>query len=110
MTADPNCFSFIETIPGGFVPRFGGTNKDASIAVGVRGALDNGLTYDISAYRGSNETEFFIRNTLNASLGPNSPRDFIPGGQKQTETVYNVDFSLPLAVGLASDLNVAFGA
>jgi len=110
VTADPNCFSFIETIPGGFVPRFGGTNKDASIAVGVRGALDNGLAYDISAYRGSNETEFFIRNTLNASLGPNSPRDFIPGGQKQTETVYNVDFSLPLAVGLASDLNVAFGA
>ena len=111
VTADANCFSFVETIPGGFVPRFGGTNEDFSIAAGIRGLLDNGLSYDVSVYTGSNETNFFIRNTVNASLGPNTPRDFIPGGQEQKETVYNADFSFPVAMnGLASDLNVAFGA
>ena len=26
--SDPNCFSFVETIPTGFVPRFGGDNED----------------------------------------------------------------------------------
>ena len=109
VTADANCFSFVETIPGGFVPRFGGTNEDASLAVGVRGLLDSGLSYDVSAYRGSNETEFFINNTVNASLGPNTPRNFIPGGQKQTETVYNGDFSYPIDAGLASDLTFSFG-
>ena len=109
VTADANCFSFVETIPGGFVPRFGGTNEDASLAVGVRGLLDSGLSYDVSAYRGSNETEFFINNTVNASLGPNTPRNFIPGGQKQTETVYNGDFSYPIDAGLASDLTISFG-
>jgi len=112
VTADPNCFSFIETIPAGFVPRFGGDNEDQAIAVGLRGVIGmgSGLNYDISAQRGSNKTDFFINNTINASLGPNTPRNFIPGGQEQTETVYNLDLSYGFEVGLASELNIAVGA
>ncbi len=110
VTASDNCFSFVETIPGGFVPRFGGKAEDFSIAAGIRGAFGEGLTYDFSVYHGANETNFFIRNTVNASLGPNTPRDFVPGGQEQTETVVNADFSYPIDVGMASDLNIAFGA
>jgi iron complex outermembrane receptor protein len=112
VTADDNCFSFIETIPTGFVPRFGGDNEDSAFAIGVRGelAMVDGLSYDLSAQRGSNRTDFFIRNTINASLGPNTPRDFVPGGQKQTETLYNLNFVYAVDAGLASDLNVAFGA
>ncbi|MEM1147153.1 MAG: TonB-dependent receptor [Pseudomonadota bacterium] len=109
---DPNCFSFVETIPSGFVPRFGGDLTDYSIAGGVRGAfgLGTGLNYDLSIVHGSSETEFFIRNTINASLGPNTPRDFFPGAYKQTETVFDADFSYAMPVaGLASDLNIAFG-
>ncbi|MEM0909857.1 MAG: TonB-dependent receptor [Pseudomonadota bacterium] len=109
---DPNCFSFIETIPAGFVPRFGGDNEDMAIAVGVRGDLDigTGLYYDVSAQVGSNKTDFFIRNTINASLGPDTPRDFVPGGQEQTETVVNANFVYATDVGFESDLNIAFGA
>ena len=112
VTADANCFSFIETIPGGFVPRFGGDNEDSAIAVGVRGDVDlmGGLTYDLSAQTGSNKTTYFIRNTINASLGPNTPRDFTPGGYEQTETVINANFVKTVDAGFASDLNVAFGA
>ncbi len=112
VTADDNCFSFIETIPTGFVPRFGGDNEDSAFAIGVRGelAMVDGLSYDLSAQRGSNRTDFFIRNTINASLGPDTPRDFVPGGQKQTETVYNLNFVYAVDAGFASDLNVAFGA
>ena len=112
VTADPNCFSFIETIPAGFVPRFGGDNEDQAIAVGLRGTIGmgSGLNYDISAQRGSNKTDFFINNSINASLGPNTPRNFIPGGQEQTETVYNLDLSYGFEVGLASELNIAVGA
>ena len=112
VTADPNCFSFIETIPAGFVPRFGGDNEDQAIAVGLRGTIGmgSGLNYDISAQRGSNKTDFFINNTINASMGPNTPRNFIPGGQEQTETVYNLDLSYGFEVGLASELNIAVGA
>ena len=112
VAADDNCFSFIETIPAGFVPRFGGTNEDSAFAIGARGSFNvgTGLNYDLSAQRGSNKTEFYIRNTINGSLGPNTPRDFVPGGQEQTETVYNLDLSYGFEVGLASELNVAVGA
>jgi iron complex outermembrane receptor protein len=112
VTADDNCFSFIETIPGGFVPRFGGTNEDQSIAVGVRGEVNvgSGLRYDLSAQQGSNRTEFYIRNTINASMGPDTPRDFVPGGQEQTETQFNLDLVYDLDVGFDSDLSIAFGA
>jgi len=113
VTASENCFSFVETIPGGFVPRFGGTNEDYSVAVGARGDLEigTGLSYDLSIVHGANRTDFFIRNTVNASLGPNTPRDFVPGGQKQTETVINANFNYAIPVsGLASDVNFAFGA
>ena len=81
VTADANCFSFVETLPGGFVPRFGGDLQDESIVAGVRGILPvgSGLNYDFSFTYGRNIADFFINNTLNASLGPDSPRDFDPG-------------------------------
>ena len=69
-----------------------------------------GISYDLSAVMGSNRTDYFIRNTVNASLGPNTPRDFVPGGQEQTETIYNLNFVKTTDVGLASDLNIGFGA
>ncbi len=111
VTADDNCFSFLETIPSGFVPRFGGDNEDMAIAAGVRGEFDlgTGLSYDFSVSQGSNRTDFFIKNTINASLGPDTPRDFVPGGQEQTETMVNADFVYAIDAGFASDLNVAFG-
>ena len=111
VTADPDCFSFIETIPNGFVPRFGGDNEDSAIAVGIRGDFDigTGLMYDFSVQTGSNRTDFFIKNTINASLGPATPRDFVPGGQEQTETQFAANFVYGMDVGFASDLNIAFG-
>ena len=120
VVADDNCFSFIEAIPGGFVPRFGGDLEDIGMSAGLRGDLDfgNGLNYDLSITHGSSEVQFFINNTVNASLGPIAGsgnreviRDFIPGGQKQKETVLNADFGYGLPMeGWASDLNVGFGA
>ena len=111
ITASANCFSFIETIPTGFVPRFGGDNEDSAFALGVRGELNlgGGLSYDVFAQTGSNRTDFFIRNTINASLGPSTPRDFVPGGQEQTETMFGANFVYGFDIGVASDLNVAFG-
>lgn len=112
VAADPNCFSFVETIPGGFTPRFGGDLTDYSIVGGIRGELDmgTGLSYDISLSRGENDADFFINNTVNASLGPNSPRNFDPGAYTQTETNFNFDLGYALPVeGWYGDLNIAAG-
>ncbi len=112
IAADANCFAFTETIPGGFVPRFGGDLRDFGLTAGLRGEVDlgTGLTYDLSVTHGASRVEFFINNTVNASLGPNTPRDFTPGGQEQIETTVNADFGYLVDAGLASDLSVAFGA
>jgi iron complex outermembrane receptor protein len=106
LKADDNCFNFNETIPGGFTPRFGGTVTDMAFLMGLRGELSNGLGWDVSAYRGENEGDFFINNTVNASLGANTPRDFDPGLYRQTDTNFNADFNYVVN----ETLNVAFGA
>lgn len=106
LVADPNCFSFAETIPGGFTPRFGGDVTDISFLFGVRGETEGGLLWDVSGYYGNHESDFFINNTVNASLGPNTPRDFNPGAYEQTDTGLNADFSY----ALSETINIAFGA
>ena len=66
--------------------------------------------YDISVSIGENSADYLIRNTLNGSLGPESPTEFNPGSYIQLEKNFNVDFVTPVSVdGWASDLNVAYG-
>jgi iron complex outermembrane receptor protein len=105
VVADPNCFNFQETIPGGFTPRFGGDVTDMSFLLGLRGEIRDNLRWDVSAYRGEHESDFFINNTVNASYGPETPRDFDPGLYKQTDTNFNADLSWTVS----DTLNIGFG-
>jgi iron complex outermembrane receptor protein len=104
--ADPNCFSYQEIFPGGFTPQFGGDVRDFSGVLGVRGQRDNRLSWDASVGYGSNEVQFFINNTVNASLGPDSPVNFDPGLYKQEEFNANVRVAYPISpsVNLAGGL------
>lgn len=88
-----NCYTFFRDFPGGFTPRFGGLVRDGSLVTGVRGITGNGLRWDVSASQGRSEVDFYIYNTVNASLGPNQPADyrFNPGAYEQTETNFNLD-------------------
>ncbi len=91
--ADPNCFTFQEIAPGGFTPSFSGVITDVSAVAGVRRSADSGLNWDASASYGAHEADFFLFNTVNASLGPASPRDFDPGLYRQAEVNLNFDLS-----------------
>jgi iron complex outermembrane receptor protein len=104
--ARDECFSFQEIFPGGFTPRFGGDVSDQSLVAGVRGEMDNGLRWDFSAGFGRNEVDFFIRNTVNASLGPATPTSFDPGNYTQLENMVNLDFGY----SPTDNTNIAFGA
>ena len=90
---DPNCFSFQEMFPGGFTPQFGGEVFDASIVGGVRGRTDSGINWDASTSWGRNRADFFIYNTVNAALGPETPTHFDPGLYNQEEINFNLDLS-----------------
>jgi iron complex outermembrane receptor protein len=88
-----NCFSFNEMLPGGFTPNFGGNIVDTSIVMGTRGESDYGFMYDISGTVGRNQSSYVIYDTINASLGPESGRDFNPGKHTQLEKMFNVDLT-----------------
>lgn len=94
VTALPaNCYTFFRDFPGGFTPRFGGVVRDGSLVTGVRGTTAGGLRWDLSASQGRSEVDFYIYNTVNASMGPNQPEGyrFNPGAYEQTETNFNLD-------------------
>ncbi|MCY4601675.1 MAG: TonB-dependent receptor [Acidobacteria bacterium] len=106
VAANPNCFTFRELAPGGFTPQFGGEVSDASLVGGLRGMLDNGVIWDASASYGMHESDFFFLNTVNASLGLDTPREFDPGLYRQEDV--NLNFDVSHAVG--EIVNIAAGA
>ena len=109
--ANPGCFVFNERFPGGFTPQFKGKVNDKAATAGFRGSFDSGLTYDASYTVGRNRVDFSMRNTVNASLGPDTPVQFELGSYVQTEHTANADLAYPLDVPLfASPLYVAAGA
>ena len=103
---DPNCFTFQKRFPGGFTPQFGGDVSDASVVAGVKGQTAAGLLWDASASYGANEVDFFIFNTVNASLGPATPDEFDPGLYRQEEVNVNLD----LGYAVSDMVNLAGGA
>ena len=103
---DPNCFSFRERFPGGFTPNFGGEAQDMSFVGGIRDFATDGFTWDVSGSLGAHETDLFITDTVNASLGPDTPTSFKLGSNRQREVALHADVSYA-----ATDvINIAAGA
>jgi iron complex outermembrane receptor protein len=109
-----NCFTFFSMFPGGFTPNFGGNITDTSLAVGTKGEFKNGfasgILYDFSGVVGRSESTFQLFNSVNASLGPETPTDFEAGRYIQLEKTFSADFVKFVPAGLYEDLTVAFGA
>ena len=106
VAADPNCFTLYDRFPGGFTPSFGGEAQDMSLVGGVRGFTSAGFNWDASVSVGAHETDLFIRDTVNASLGYDTPTAFELGSNRQREIGLNFDASYA-----ATDMvNVAAGA
>lgn len=102
-------FTFRTLFPGGFSPDFSATIRDASLVGGLRGNLAGELTYDLSASYGRNDVSYRITNTVNPSLGPQSPTEFRAGELEQRELNFNLDLTYPLELGFAEALTLAGG-
>ena len=90
--ADPNCFTLYSRFPGGFTPQFGGDLIDYSLVSGLRGFMSNSrLTWDASIGIGRSKVEQFIFDTVNASVGYDTPTSFTPGIYQQDELNLNFD-------------------
>ncbi len=106
---DGSIYTPLEKFPGGFTPRFAGDITDYSLAGGLRGLTDGGLSYDVSARFGSNEISYTLFNTINPSLGAASPTSFRPGDLVNEEFQIQADFALDFDTGMYSPLTFAFG-
>ena len=111
--AAANCFAHNLNIPQGFTPNFGGNITDTSLTIGTKGEITEGFLqgwlYDVSGAVGRSESQFEIFNTLNSSLGADTPRDFKPGKYIQLEKTFNYDMVKLLDFGLDDFVNVAGG-
>ena len=101
---DGSIWNPLEFFPGGFTPRFFGDVTDYSFVGGVKG-MSGDLTYDISGRYGNNEISYTLANTINPSLGNESPTSFKPGDLTNEETQIQADFTYDL-----NQYVLAFGA
>lgn len=106
---DGSIYNPLEKFPGGFTPRFFGEISDYSLVSGLEGEFANDMTYDFSGRFGSNKIEYTLKNTINPSMGPDSPTSFKPGDLINEELQISADFTKYLEAGLYSDVLVAFG-
>ncbi|QCO67568.2 TonB-dependent receptor [Luteimonas yindakuii] len=108
-----NCFTFLESLPGGFTPNFGGEMEDRAVTAGAKGMWAGSWSWDFSLSWGRNDVDFFLLNTVNASQGPEQPSGlrFNPGGNVQTERNVNFDVGHDIENGFTDGpIRLAMGA
>src|SRR5687768_5332960 len=98
--------------PQGFLPLIEPINVDYSLTGGVRGTRQ-GWFWDVSGQYGHNRLDYYVRNSLNVSLGPDIPpnrTEFYSGAIAFNQFIVNADVSRAMAVDvLAGPLNLAVG-
>jgi iron complex outermembrane receptor protein len=100
--------------PNGFLPIIASEIADLSGTVGVKGDA-KGWKYDLSAVYGGNRFGFNVKNSLNTSMGAQSPRSFDAGALEFRQFTSNLDLNReynpgrPVRVGIGAEFrNDAF--
>jgi iron complex outermembrane receptor protein len=105
----PSPANFVPLTPDGFLPLIGTKLRDYAGTIGIRGDI-GGWHADLSAGRGKDKFDYAVHDTLNASFGTASPRDFDAGGLRYAQNIVNLDVSRDYSVGFFKPLTVAAGA
>lgn len=88
----------------GFQPTFETDIRDNNFTVGFKSEL-LGFDVDLSGTYGRNAVDYIVSNSLNPSLGANSPTVFDVGGYNFSNTLANLDFSRNFG-----DISISFGS
>jgi len=99
--------------PDGFLPLISPELTDTSLAVGIKGLMNNGMAYDLSVNTGSNEFAWGMVNSHNATAGtgPNQQSEFDLGTLGYSQTTINFDLSTQRDMaGFVGPVDLAFGA
>jgi iron complex outermembrane receptor protein len=93
--------------PNGYRPVTHGDSTDLSVVAGLRIA-SAGWNWDLSARHGSNKFDYDVSNSLNASLGAQSPTSFHLASFDYRQNALNADVTRELDFGVP--VNLAVGA
>ena len=96
-----------EIYPTGFNPIITSNISDKSLTIGSKGNFYN-WNVDLSNTIGINHFQYFIRETLNASLLDKSPKKFNAGGHNLIQNTTNLDISRHYK-NFLNGLNIAAG-
>ncbi|GGI87562.1 TonB-dependent receptor plug domain-containing protein [Shewanella gelidii] len=113
--------------PDGFLPLIDNEAQDVSIAMGLRGDLNDDWQFDVSGVYGENRYDFDSRNTINASYAAEylynnpsatdadiaanaGPTSGYSGGFRFDQLTFNADIAGVVDIGHSDSLYVAFGA
>ena len=94
---DGSIYFPLEKYPGGFTPRFFGEVEDISLVAGLTSTDEGALGWDVSVRTGESSIDYTLANTINPSMGPDSPKSFKPGTLTNTETQFQIDLSYELS-------------
>ncbi|MDO5981144.1 TonB-dependent receptor [Flavivirga spongiicola] len=97
----------LEIYPNGFNPLITAKIKDNSISAGFKTKF-NGWNIDINNTFGRNNFQYFIKETLNATLLFNSPTSFNAGGHILNQNTTDADFTRFYKT-IFNGVNIAFG-
>jgi iron complex outermembrane receptor protein len=100
--------NIISVYPDGFLPKIEGKVRDASLGGGANGEAGD-WKWDASIVWGRNQFHFGVIDSINASLGPNSPHSFDAGKLIYQQTVGNFGVTRTVQVG-SHEVNLAAGA
>lgn len=95
--------------PDGFLPFVDTDSLNTSLGAGLRGKAA-AWDWDLSQEYGTNSLKYFTHNTLNATLGANSPTRFYNGRLNFSQAITNLDLKTNVAAGLPAPVKVATGA
>ena len=94
---DGSIYFPLEKYPGGFTPRFFGEVEDVSLVMGLSSSGDDALGWDLSVRTGESSIDYTLANTINPSMGPDSPTSFKPGSLTNTEMQVQLDLSYSMS-------------
>jgi iron complex outermembrane receptor protein len=94
--------------PNGFRPQMTSNTSDISNTIGIKSKIGE-FNVDFSNTFGRNRMRIGMVNTMNASLGSNSPVNMYLGTHQFTQNSTNLDFSRYFK-NVLKGLNVAFGS
>ncbi len=94
--------------PNGFLPNIGTDILDQSIAMGIKGKV-NEWDVDFSNTYGRNTFDITVGNSSNGTLGVATPRSFDAGGLGFSQNTTNLDFNR-FYDDVFEGFNAAFGA